>query len=348
MVKQLLSVFLLLPALIFSQIPSYYSSVDFSQNGEMIKEQLSTLISNTHTFELPYTASSTDVWDVLKTADLDPNDASQVLLIYGFDDTDAITRNDRVRSKDDSCHSSSCTGLWNREHVFPKSAANPALDTDDPGSGTDAHNLRACDGQMNSSRSNRIFENGSGNSTITSSGNFYPGDEWKGDVARIIMYMYLRYPSQCQAADVGVGATTHQDMPDVFLQWNVEDPVSNFEIARNEAIANVQGNRNPFIDNPYLATMIWNGPDAQDLWNTLSVNDFEQYNITFSSNITRDYIYINNPQNVSYKYTIHNMNGQFITSNTSDVIDLSDKSLGVYFVNLNVNGKILRKKIVRN
>jgi hypothetical protein len=52
------------------------------------------------------------------------------------------------------------------------------------------------------------------------------------------------------------------DIPDILLQWNVEDPVSQFEINRNHF--RIQGNRNPFIDNPAFATAIWGGPQAQN------------------------------------------------------------------------------------
>ena len=56
-------------------------------------------------------------------------------------------------------------------------------------------------------------------------------------------------------------------MVDLFLSWNVEDPVSDFEKQRNPITEGIQGNRNPFIDNPYLATLIWDGLAAKDTWN---------------------------------------------------------------------------------
>jgi endonuclease I len=52
----------------------------------------------------------------------------------------------------------------------------------------------------------------------------------------------------------------------MFLEWNAEDPVSAFEMQRQEIIEGAQGNRNPFIDNPYFATLIWDGPEAENLW----------------------------------------------------------------------------------
>jgi hypothetical protein len=98
----------------------------------------------------------------------------------------------------------------------------------------------------------------------------------------MIMYMYLRYGSVCLPTAVGVGSNefTKDDMIDLFLQWNVEDPVSAIEIARNEYHGNSseyasQGNRNPFIDNPYLATRIWGGESADDIWGIYKSTDIE-------------------------------------------------------------------------
>ena len=122
---------------------------------------------------------------------------------------------DRTRNKYNTCHTSSCIGLWNREHVFARSLANPSLTTFEPGPGTDVHNLRAADSQKNTQRSNRLFINGEGHSKIIDD-NFYPGDEWKGDIARIIMYMYLRYPGQCEATNSAVGSITYAPENDML------------------------------------------------------------------------------------------------------------------------------------
>ena len=256
---------ILISQIVVSQVPSYYSSVDFGQSGEALKSDLTTLISG-HT-EFPYSSSSTDTWDILQESDILSGD--NVLLIYGYDDTDSNPITDRLRDKDDLCNfSGSCVGYWNREHVYPKSLATPDLETDSAGAGTDLHNLRAADSQMNSTRNNSEFESGSGNSGLTTNG-FYPGDEYKGDVARIIMYMYTRYPSQCAANNVGYGNSTYNsNIPDIFLEWNEADPVSDFETARNDIIYSYQGNRNPFIDNAFLAYLIWGGPSVDDAWGT--------------------------------------------------------------------------------
>ncbi len=53
---------------------------------------------------------------------------------------------------------------------------------------------------------------------------------------------------------------------ELFIKWNIEDPVSDFEKQRNNVIQEAQKNRNPFIDNPYLATMIYGGEAAENKW----------------------------------------------------------------------------------
>ncbi len=247
-----------------AQVPSYYNGTDITQTGTNLKADISALITSTHTTSLVYTPG---VWDALKQTDLDPTNSNNVLLIYGYDDTDTAVNNDRTRGKD---LNGGNVGEWNREHTFPKSLGNPNLGTSGPGS--DAHHLRPSDVQFNSSRSNRQYADGNGNAGIVGS-NWYPGDEWKVDVARMMMYMYLRYSNRCLPVAVGTGTQNfHPDMMDIFLEWNAEDPVTQFEINRNVLLEGIQGNRNPFIDNPAFATSIWGGPQAEDRFNNTSTD----------------------------------------------------------------------------
>lgn len=219
-------------------------------------------------------------------AEEDPENNLNVLLIYGYNDSDGNPVTDKTRAKTEKDTGGGVPGKWNREHIFAKSLAIPNLSTEEPGPGTDVHNLRPADSEQNANRSNRKFSDGSGNSAIVSSnGGWYPGDEWKGDVARTIMYMYLRYhgdgsrisETQCLPINIGFGnvLTVDSNMIDIFLRWNVEDPVSGFEDQHNAVAEGTQGNRNPFIDNPYLATLIWGGLNAEDRWNLNSTTDTE-------------------------------------------------------------------------
>ncbi len=276
---------LLLSCSSIAQIPTYYNTIDFTQTGNTLKTALSNLITATHTTKISY---SPGVWNALQAADLNPNNASEVLLLYGFNDTDAIYKNDRIDLVGNICSGTCPTGSWNREHVYAKSLGTPVLVDGGSGAssdaGEDAHHIRAADVTFNADRGNRLYADGEGDA-----GNvgiyWYPGDEWKGDVARMMMYMYLRYPTQCLATNVGSGATTYNvDMPNIFLEWNEEDPVSQFEKTRNNVLQGIQGNRNPFIDNPYLATIIWGGPQTPDSWNALTCSTTTTWNGTTWNN----------------------------------------------------------------
>ena len=247
----------------------YYSDVDLEATGAQLKENLATKIINTHTNFLDYTPG---VWEASKITDVNPENSAEVLLIYGFSTdgktskTRGINQNGGTRGRD-----------WNREHTYAQSLGTPALGRS-VGAGVDAHHLRPSDVGFNSDRGSLKFVNGSGNAGPISGG-WYPGDEWKGDVARMMMYMYLHYNTQCLPTNVGVGnsSATEDAMINLFLEWNAEDPVSDFERQRNTYHDSnktyAQGNRNPFIDNAYLATRIWGGTAAEDSWGIYTSND---------------------------------------------------------------------------
>ena len=289
--KLLVLIFITSFSVSFSQ-EQYYSNVDLTLTGIQLKNALAEKIIATHT-ALPYTSSGPDVWDATKATDENPENTNEVVLFYGWEEgRDQDETNDSYRAKNLQDTGSGESFVWNREHVFPKSLANPILNTGDPGPATDAHHLRAADRTRNSTRNNRKYGRGTGNSdfsTDTFSGlsgantnAWYPGDEWKGDAARMIMYMYMHYGEVCLPTAVGVGSKefTPDEMIDLFLEWNVEDKVSAIEISRNSYHGNTsnnaaQGSRNPFIDNPYLATRIWGGDSAEDRWGIYTSSDSE-------------------------------------------------------------------------
>lgn len=129
---------------------------------------------------------------------------------------------------------------WNREHVWPQSLGWFSTTM----AGADIHHLRPCHQSENSSR---------GNTPYGESGKFYkPNDDVKGDIARILFYLYVRYPESDRYAN-----DTVCESFDMLLRWNKLDPVDELEIQRNEAGYKIQGNRNPFIDNPDYADFIW-------------------------------------------------------------------------------------------
>ncbi|MDR0229486.1 MAG: endonuclease [Flavobacteriaceae bacterium] len=273
---------------------AFYKEIDFSKDKMELKQQLAQLITKTHK-PLSYTSG---IWDACKVTDEDPDNPNNVLLIYGWPDKDAKEfkhKRSMPKSQMNNVSTGSRDQKWEREHVFAKSLAvndilkQVALEANgskgyipvklEEIAGHDAHNLRAINGSWNSTRNNRKFVDGTGNSKTVGKEYWYPGDEWKGDVARMMMYMHIRYEANeryTKATKVGMSINStsgilSDEMIDLFLKWNVEDPVSPLEEKRNEYHSNnnnpnAQGNRNPFIDNPYLATKIWGGSEAENKW----------------------------------------------------------------------------------
>ncbi len=331
----------------FGQIPAYYSGVDFSLTELELKSDLADLVTSTHTSPTTYD----EVWAVLQNADLDPTNSALVLLMYGYNDVDGDITNDRSRDK---TNYGGATGQWNREHVFPKSLGSPDLGTTGPGS--DPHNLRASDVQMNGARGNKKFATGSGNAGSVGS-NWYPGDEWKGDAARIIMYMYVRYGNRCLPSAVAVGTVNAIDagMIDLLLEWNAEDDVSSFEINRNNAIYAAIGNRNPFIDNPHIANHIWYGAEATDTWGSLGNNLTASVAAlqTFPNPVIGNTFFITaHAAEIIEGLHIYNLQGQEVTflsstvSNNLYAIDLSLTSAGVYLLQFQLGDAIETRKII--
>lgn len=278
--KRILLLLTGLLSLTVSAQQSYYSDVNLTLSGIPLRDALAVKVINTHLNPLNYS----EIWNAIRNTDEDPNNMNNVLLLYGWEDgTDGDITNDASRDKNDDGGN---VGDWNREHTFANSLANPDLDSSGQ-NGTaysDAHNLRPTDVQRNGQRGSRLFGAGAGNSGTTGT-EWYPGDataggtDWRGDVARIVMYMYIRYGNQCAPNLVAVGTQNSVDanMIDLLLEWNAADPVSPNEDARNayhEDIFNAtaQGNRNPFIDNPRLATEIWGGTPAEDRWGIYSAD----------------------------------------------------------------------------
>ena len=217
----------------FSQ-QAYYNDVNLTLTGTQLRDALATKVINTHSNSLSYS----EIWTATMVTDLDPGNSNNVLLLYGWEDgSDGDITNDLSRSKNNNGGN---VGDWNREHTFANSLASPDLDASGQSGPpySDAHNLRSTDVQRNGQRGSRLFSAGSGNSG-TVGAFWYPGDattggtDWRGDVARIVMYMYLRYGNQCAPNLVSNGTTNSVDsnMINLLLDWNAADPVSPYELS---------------------------------------------------------------------------------------------------------------------
>ncbi|WP_417198938.1 T9SS type A sorting domain-containing protein [Bizionia sp.] len=108
-----------------------------------------------------------------------------------------------------------------------------------------------------------------------------------------------------------------------------------------------EGNRNPYIDNPYIATLIWGGTTAEDTWGTLGLDDEITQTLNIYPTITKDYIYIKgNYSNLNY--TIYNALGQeVIRSKSVSPIDVSSLNKGLYMLKIQLPNSTKSKKIIK-
>lgn len=272
--------------------PGYYASVD-GTDGATLRATLHPVIDDHSRF--PYTSGSADTWDILELADEDPSLSSSILDVY---------RNASYAKEGGG------NSFYNREHSWPKSYGFPS-----DGTGnypyTDCHALFLCDSGYNSSRSNKPFGvcssscaekvtdpnggQGGGTGTYPGNSNWTSGslssgtwEVWsgrRGDVARALFYMDVRYdggthgitgvsePDLILTDDVALIASSntgsneavgYMGLLTVLRQWHLDDPVDAKEQQRNEQVYAYQGNRNPFVDHPEWVACIFAGSCGAD------------------------------------------------------------------------------------
>jgi endonuclease I len=278
--------FLFIAGLAYSQIPSNYYDSANGLSGYALKTQLKNIVTSGHT----YNASSYDnLFTAYASTDRDyyyENDGS-LLDIYSENPTGSETS---YNIPNDEC-GGNITGegqCYNREHLFPQGFFN---NSDALPMVSDIHTVVPTDGFVNNGRSNYPFGIVSNTNTSYANGSkwgtgnnygytnrvFEPIDEFKGDIARAMLYFAVRYEdnwndSGWEAPDASpynpLNGTSDQFYETWFintmLDWHAADPVSQRELDRNDEAYNFQGNANPFVNHPEYAALIWNPvPDTQ-------------------------------------------------------------------------------------
>lgn len=252
-----------------AEADSYYATITATGGNELLG-QVHDLITTTHMTYSPY-AYSRDY-----AQQTDPGlDGNGVLEFYTHETINTFVG------------STNASGKWNREHVWPKALSNGLWGTD--GGGADLHHLRPSEYSLNGTRANYKYGevvNGQKAYSKTLSGTnsqlggylaagaFEPLDNVKGDVARIVMYVYTHYNTYQNVSGTTNGsgnakyfgtlyfthimmASSEQAAKELILKWNALDPVDDIEEHRNEEVYRIQGNRNPFIDHSEYAEAIW-------------------------------------------------------------------------------------------
>lgn len=281
---------------------------------------------------------------ILPASDEDPLNSSNVILLY------------TGRSQAKSSFGSGADE-WNREHVWAKS--HGGFDNDPP-CGTDAHMVRPTDVSVNSDRGNKDFDEG-GQQHSEATGCYFteytwePRDAVKGDVARMILYMDVRYEGtggelDLSAVDmVNTSPDPEHGRLSTLLLWHEQDPPDAFEINRNNVVFSYQGNRNPFIDHPEFVANIWD-PSA-------GINsDSRWLDAGFYPNPVNEILYVTTNTNVTQlRVSIINLLGKEMLTNIipgsgNARLDCSSFPAGIYVLKIeeNENGRTYISKFMKN
>lgn len=231
------------------------------KSGEELLNGLSLLMSSTQDKITTYNELKTNI----ALTDADPMNDENIITLYARNSISSDWANATV---------------WNREHVWCQSLANGLYGdlNKNIGAGTDIHHLRPALNTYNSTRGNTpygVIEDKSTGKRLGDTDNFYtstvfePSDEIKGDVARVLMYVYTRYSNTLSSSENELGTRGDLKISNVvytsentdtaawnlLLSWNELDPVNHLEMERNNNAQDIEGNRNVFIDHPEFAKM---------------------------------------------------------------------------------------------
>lgn len=322
----------------------YYDSLE-GLSGNALKLAIQNIIANP---AVVHAHNYGDIVEILRKADQNPLNSNQVWLMYV----------EQARSKLEVQETGINTGKWNREHIYPQSRGGYTDGTSSIADGidiwlptnandilaghADAHHLRAEDGPENSLRSNKDYGLTGYNGPTGTMGS------WKGDVARAVFYMAVRY-NALSVVNGDIADTTIGQLGDLasLLLWNTLDSSDDFEMNRNNYIYTWQVNRNPFIDYPELANYIW-GANAGQVWHSnLATNDFINLNVSVYPNPAQKTIIISG-LNEKATIEIYNSIGQKVlkTSFTGETKFDIDFDSGIYFAKINSGNKAVVKKII--
>ena len=218
-------------------------------SGDALLQTLRSLMTSTHSYQSTYDQCR----DYSVITDCENADGTTINLLYT---SYVVTMADYINNATNG-------GGWNREHVWPKSLGG----FNTSGAGSDLHHIRPTDKSVNGKRGNEKYGIPTNPSPVTGtvtvenmvggySNNTYfePLDNVKGDVARICLYVYVRYGGELSKCN---SITNVFQSIDVLLQWHQQDPVDTWEMGRNEVVYAIQGNRNVFIDYPELAWLMF-------------------------------------------------------------------------------------------
>ena len=331
--------------LVTPTIPTgYYDSLE-GLSGNALKQALQDIIANPAVVRAH---SYGDIWEILQSADVNPLNSNQVWMHYV----------EAPRAKLDRQTESSGVGKWVREHVFAQSRGGFSGGTSSTADGiniwlptnaddilaahADAHHIHAEDGTENGVKSNRDFGSDY-NGPIGTQG------KWRGDVARALFYMAVRYNGLNLVNGNPSDTSGNKIMGDLasLLVWNHSDPRDDFEMNRNNYIYTWQMNRNPFVDHPSLADYIFGANFGQPWSATLSTQTPIENKVAVYPNPASDYLIVSGLDGAS-KVEIYTITGQLVQTESfeNETRIKLDLNVGMYLVKVTNGVQTSTKKII--
>ncbi|MCQ2771140.1 MAG: endonuclease, partial [Clostridia bacterium] len=239
---------------------TYYNSISSAATGDTLLSSLQTLNNSKRKTLVGYSAMGTSPSGAFCYTDYDP---STVQL---------DSKGQKYGTKILSFYSGSSTTSWNREHVWPNShGGGSGGSVSSPYVDSDIHMPRPTISAENSNRGNSFYVEGMSHSSngwdpVTAFGESgcYGGESIRGECARIIFYCMVADSDLKLADSATVSSNSGCTMGKLsdMLKWNLENPVNARELNRNEGAEYLQGNRNPFIDQPEYACKIWGNTNS--------------------------------------------------------------------------------------
>lgn len=330
--------------LVAANIPTgYYDSLE-GKSGSELRQAIQDIIADP---ALVRAQNYGDIEYMLQQADQNPANSNQVWLMYV----------EQGRGKYKFQSTASNVGSWNREHVFPVSRGGYTDGTSSQPDGidiwlatgpddilaahADGHHIRAEDGPENSSRNNRDYG-------LDYNGPTGNQGSWKGDVARALFYMGVRYNGLSLVDGNPSDISGNKIMGDLasLLSWNTGDPADDFEMNHNNVIHQWQLNRNPFVDYPALADYVYGSRQDEAWFANLSDPDNRAMKISLYPNPAGNEFWVSGI--ASGKVEIFSMNGlkvaqSEISASRSMRFDLP---VGIYVARVSSDAKTESIKLI--
>jgi len=348
---------LLASLMAFAQAPDNYYAAAYNKKGYALRSSLHQIIKNHSTL------SYSSLWQAFQSTDINPNNGKVWDIYSYYNDTQA---NYYFTYSSDQCGGYSSEGdCYNREHSIPKSW----FDDQSP-MVSDLMHIYPTDGFVNGKRGNLPLgevnnafwtsSNGSklGNCAVSGYSNtvFEPNDHYKGDLARTYFYMCVCYMDKnlgYGTESMFSGGSLKPWALQMLIRWHNEDPVSQKEIDRNNAVYTLQHNRNPFIDHPELVGKIF-GADSVNVFHPTGIDNWhaeERWQVFPNPAYEQVIIIVPSEATGEAQVQILNLAGVVVKQQTVNpesriTLQVADLPAGIYFLRIAGKDFTVTKKIV--